>query len=317
MPAAPFETVRRRRDGTTVDVALTLSPVCDRNGTVIGLSSVTRDITARKQLEAELRTALEEARAANAAKSQFLAMMSHELRTPLQAVLGYSEFLLADPAGTFTAEQREDLTYIQQGGQRMLTLINQLLDLSRLEAGRLDVAHKPVDLAPIVEQVRQDVAPQVNKQGLVLRIALPTNLPPVDGDAERLRQILLNLVGNAVKFTEHGSVTIGAVATEDEVSVTVTDTGIGIAPDSLPQLFEAFRQVDSRLVRRHGGAGLGLAIAQKLAELMGGQITVHSELGVGSTFTLSVPVAAPTQDGFVRSARDDWSGSRPGLINSA
>ena len=285
----PFETVRRRRDGSTVDVTIVLSPIRDRAGAVIGLSAITRDITARKRLEGELRAALREAQAANEAKSHFLAMMSHELRTPLQAVLGYAEYLLADPEGALRADQRDDLAYIHQGGQRMLTLVSQLLDLSRIEAGRFELDREPVDLPPIVEQVRQDLAPQAQQKRLTLQIDLPPALPPVLGDDERIRQILLNLTGNAVKFTERGVVAITSQVTEREVAITVRDTGSGIAPDALPHIFEAFRQGDRRLTRRHGGAGLGLAIAQKLAELMDGQITVESEPGVGSTFTLHLP----------------------------
>jgi PAS domain S-box-containing protein len=295
-PSEPFETVRRRRDGTPVDVAISLSPIRDHAGQITGISSITRDVTARKQAEAALAAALTAAEEANLAKSHFLAMMSHELRTPLQAVLGYAEFLLANADGRFTAEEREDLGYIQQGGLRMLSLINQLLILSRLEAGRLEVARQPVDLPPVLEAVRQDVAPQAGQQGIDLVVALPSDLPPILGDAERLRQILLNLVGNAVKFTEHGAVEVTAQATEDdEVAIRVRDTGIGIAPEALPHVFEAFLQVDSRMARRHGGAGLGLAIAHKLAELMGGHITVESQLGDGSTFTLNVPVASLRQ----------------------
>jgi signal transduction histidine kinase len=234
--------------------------------------------------------------AANRAKGGLLAMLSHELRTPLQAVLGYAEFLLDDPRASLTPEQRDDLSFIQQGGRRMLTLINQMLDLSRLDAGGLQLDRKPVALADILEQVRQDVAPQASAKCLALQIALPEGLPPVWGDAERLRQILLNLVGNAVKFTERGSVAVSAAAIADEtVAVTVCDTGIGIAPDVLPHIFEPFRQADHRLSRRHGGAGLGLAIAQRLAALMDGRITVESALGEGSIFTLSVPVTPPTR----------------------
>jgi PAS domain S-box-containing protein len=291
----PFETTCRRREGTTFAASLALSPIRDRDGQISGISSITRDMTERKQLERELRAAVEAAQAANQAKSYFLAMMSHELRTPLQAILGYTEVLLAAPAGAFSAEQQEDLGYIEQGGRRMLTLINQLLDLSRIEADRLQVVRNPVDLAPILEQVRQDVAPQANRKGLALGLDLPEGVPRVMGDAERLRQILLNLVGNAVKFTEQGSVAVTAAVTDEAtVVVRVRDTGMGIAPEAVPHIFEMFKQVDSRLARRHGGAGLGLAIAQKLAQLMGGQITVESTLGVGSTFTLQVPAAAAT-----------------------
>lgn len=290
-PGESYTTVRRRQDGSLVDVTVSLFPIRNHTGNVIGLSSITRDITAWKLSEAQLQMALEAAQTANEAKSQFLAMMSHELRTPLQAILGYTEFLLADPTSQLTAEEREDLGYIQQGGLRMLTLINQLLDLSRLEAGRLEVARKAVDLSSVLELVRQDVAPQALKKALDLHIIIPSNLPAVLGDPERLRQILLNLVGNAVKFTERGSVTIQAMAKDEIVSISVTDTGIGMSPDELPQIFEAFRQVDSRLTRRHGGAGLGLAIAQRLAALMDGNISVESQPGVGSTFTLTIPAA--------------------------
>ncbi len=292
-PLQSYTTVRRRRDGSLVDVTVSISPIRDSAGNVMGVSSITRDITAWIRAEEQLQTALEAAQTANATKSQFLAMMSHELRTPLQAVLGYTELLLANSASKLTTEERQDLGYIQQGGQRMLGLINQLLDLSRIEAGRLEIEHKPVDLADILEQVRQDVAPLASQKGLAVRINLPASLPPVVGDAERLRQILLNLVGNAVKFTDTGSVDIRAAEQHDLVAISVSDTGIGIPPADLPQIFEAFRQADNNLARRHGGAGLGLAISQRLAGLMDGQITVESAEGKGSVFTLTMPAFTP------------------------
>jgi PAS domain S-box-containing protein len=285
-----YTTVRRRKDGSLVDVTVSLSSIRDQDGNVTGLSAIMRDISAWKHAEEQLHQALEAARSANETKSQFLAMMSHELRTPLQAVLGYTEFLLTNPASKLSEEERVDLGYIQQGGQRMLSLVNQLLDLSRLEAGRLAVRREAVDLSDVMEQVRQDVAPQVQEKGLALEIELPATLPAIAADPERLRQILLNLVGNAVKFTDEGSVTVRAEAQGAAVAITVTDTGIGIAPEELPHIFEAFRQADSRLARRHSGAGLGLAIAQGLAELMDGQLAVESALGTGTTFTLTMPV---------------------------
>jgi PAS domain S-box-containing protein len=253
-----------------------------------------RDVTDRKRANDELRAALDAAQAANRAKGVFLDMMSHELRTPLQAVLGYSESLLAAPQRSLTAEQREDIGYIHQAGGRMIALINQLLDLSRMEAGRLQLAAEPVDLAQVIEQVRQDVAPQAAAKSLAVQIELPPALPAVIGDAERVRQILLNLVGNAVKFTNQGCIRIvAAPSVSGGVEVNVSDSGIGITPDGLLHIFDEFHQGDSSLTRRHGGAGLGLAIARKLAEQMGGGISVSSEPNVGSTFRLHLPVGQP------------------------
>ena len=266
------------------------------DGDVGGFVVNSRDITERKRVDEELRAALDGAQAATRTKSLFLAMMSHELRTPLQAVLGYADLLLGEAEGTLTTQQREDLGYIRAGAGRMVTLIDQLLDLSRMEAGRLELAQEPVDLGEIIEQVRQDVAPQAAMQGLDLHIELAPALPLVRGDADRMRQILLNLVGNAVKFTEQGSVRISASASDDEVMVAVHDTGIGITAGTLPVIFEEFRQVDGSLTRRHGGAGLGLAVAHKLAEHMQGTITVLSQPGVGSTFTLYLPCRPETHN---------------------
>jgi PAS domain S-box-containing protein len=284
-----YEATRRRADGTLIEVAVSLSPIRDRSGRVTGASSIVRDITERKRAEAALRSALEGAHAATQAKSQFLAILSHELRTPLQAVLGYADFLLHDPSATLGAEQREDIGYIHHGARRMVTLIDQMLDLSRMEAGRLELNVTDVDLAEIIEQVRQDVAPQAEAKGLTLTVSAQPDLPPVRADAGRLRQILLNLAGNAVKFTEEGTVTISATAAPAGVDIAVSDTGIGIAPDAQSRIFEEFQQIDSAQTRRHGGAGLGLAIARGLAERMGGQISVMSQPGAGSTFTLHLP----------------------------
>ena len=158
-PVVPFETTRRRKDGTLVDVMISLSPIWDFNGVLAGISSITRDITERKRAEAELREALEAAEAGVRAKTYFLRTMSHELRTPLQAVLGYADFLFNNPSASLTPEQREDVGFIYNGAIRMLTLIDQMLDLSRMEAGRLELECERVDLAEIIEQVRHDVGP--------------------------------------------------------------------------------------------------------------------------------------------------------------
>jgi PAS domain S-box-containing protein len=257
---------------------------------VAGFVVNSRDITDRKNLMQQLHEALEVAEAGMRAKGQFLAIMSHELRTPLQAIQGYAEYLLADTGNSLTPEQQEDLSIIHRSAGRMTRLIGDLLDLSRMEAGRLQLAHEPLDLAEILEQVRQDVAPQAAAKGLALNTEMPEHLPLLHGDSSRVRQILLNLVGNAVKFTDHGMVRIHIRCDDGMAAIAVEDTGLGIAPEVLPQLFEEFRQGDGRLSRRGGGAGLGLAISRQLAELMGGTIAVESTMGVGSTFTLHLPL---------------------------
>lgn len=238
---------------------------------------------------AALLQAKEEAEAANQAKSGFLAMANHELRTPLQAILGYAELLLDDPQAELTSDQLIDIGYIQQGGRRMLSIINDLLDLTRIDANALTLRCQPVDLGHVLEQVRQDVAPQAAQREIELRLLMPEAMPLLLADEERLRQILLNLAGNAVKFTDVGFIEIAVGVHGERVEIHVRDTGCGIAPEDLPHIFEAFHQANHTLTHRRGGAGLGLAIAQRLAALMNGRITVESTVGVGSTFTLHLP----------------------------
>ncbi|MFT4039759.1 MAG: PAS domain S-box protein [Thermomicrobiales bacterium] len=286
-----FEAQDLRKDGSIVEVAASLFPVRDSEGRLLGISGIARDISERIAAEREVRTALEAAEAGSRAKGLFLAMMSHELRTPLQAVLGYADFLLSGRQGILSPEQLEDIGYIHQGASRMVHLIDQMLDLSRMEAGRLELKQEPVDVRRVMELVRQDIAPLAEAKGLALTLQAPARVPSALGDAERVRQILLNLAGNAVKFTEVGGIRLTARDRHGWVEVTVQDTGIGIAQEELATIFEEFRQVDSTLSRRHGGAGLGLAIARRLTEQMGGELTVTSRAGAGSTFTLRLPMA--------------------------
>ena len=241
---------------------------------------------------AALLQAKEAAEAANQAKSAFLAMANHELRTPLQAILGYTEFLLNDTHASLSEDPRVDLGYIQLGGGRMLNLINDLLDLARMEADGLTLRRDTVDMTQVVEQVRQDVQPQAVQRGIDLQVHMPESLPPLHGDGERLRQILLNLAGDAGKFTDGGTVEIAVAVDGERIVVRVRDTGYGIAPEALARIFDAYHQAEHGRTRRHG-AGLGLAIAQRLAALMEGQISVESTPGVGSIFTLWVPLASP------------------------
>jgi PAS domain S-box-containing protein len=279
------------RDGRIVWVHDTALPLRDAAGNLSGWQGMALDITARKGIEQELWEALDAARAANLATRQFLAMMSHELRTPMQAILGYAELLYASGAGTLSAEQMEDVQSIQQSAWRIVSLVDQMLDLSRMQSGQLELTIQTVDLAPIVEQVRQDITPQAASKALRLITDLPPSLPPVSADAGRLHQILLNLVGNAVKFTEAGWVRISAAAADQGVDVTISDSGIGIPASALDYIFDEFRQADSSTYRRYGGAGLGLAIARRLAEQQGGSITVTSHPGEGSIFSLRLATA--------------------------
>lgn len=286
-----FETQRQHQDGSIVDVAITMSPIRDENDKIVGVSTITRNITERNRVERALREALEAAETAARTKSLFLAMMSHELRTPVQAVLGYAELLLLDQNLALTPDQSADLMSIRNGARRLDKLIDQLLDLSRLEAGRLVLDIKAVALADVVGEVCQDIATQARAKHLSLEIDVPASLPPALGDPDRLRQIVLNLAENAVKFTDQGTVRIRGREVGDRLAVEVSDTGIGIAPEALSTIFEEFRQVDSNLTRRYGGAGLGLAIAERLAGQMHGTLRVSSEVGQGSTFVLEIPRA--------------------------
>jgi PAS domain S-box-containing protein len=289
------ETIRQTRDGRRRDVAITLAPVRDDAGRIVAMVAISQDITERKQAEVALRAALNAAEEAVRAKSVVLAVMSHDLRSPLQSIMGYADFILLGPEGSLTLEQRDDITTIRSAAQRMTDLITNLLDLSRLDAGHVPLASTAVDLEAIMEQVRQDLAPQALAKGLDLQIDISPSLPTVPGDATRLYQILANLAGNAVKFTRQGSVRITADSENDVVVVTVRDTGIGIAPEVLPHIFEEYRQVENRIPAQSGGVGLGLAIVRRLVALMGGSISVDSRLGAGSTFTVRFP-ADPSRD---------------------
>ena len=253
--------------------------------------AIVRDVTERARAETELRAAKEAAEKASQLKSDFLSTMSHELRTPLTSIAGYSEFLQRSPG--LNPEQMEDVNQISRSAHHLLGLISDVLDLSRIEAGATSLRVEPVLVAAVIEEALAQLLPQITAKHLRVVTTVPAALT-VRADRQRLRQILLNLVGNAVKFTDHGMVSIDGVTTPRGIEVAVTDTGLGIAPETLPRIFDEFRQADSSMTRRFGGAGLGLAIAKQLAELHGGQISVSSEVGFGSTFTLHLPATPQT-----------------------
>jgi signal transduction histidine kinase/DNA-binding response OmpR family regulator len=253
----------------------------------------------RQRAEAELQRAKASAEAANQAKSEFLTTMSHEMRTPMNAILGMADLLAESP---LREEQREYVRVFQNAGSKLLDLINDILDLAKVEAGHIELESIGFDLSAVLQKTVAMMTPHAQERGLQLTLeVLPGVLPGLVGDPNRLRQILINLIGNALKFTERGSVTLrvepdpGLPAGEGAAGwlrFNVVDTGIGISADRTEMIFERFTQADSSTTRKYGGTGLGLAISKGLAELMGGRIGCSSELGKGSTFFLAAPFAA-------------------------
>ena len=226
-------------------------------------------------------------------KSAFLANMSHELRTPLNAIIGFTRIVMRRSQAQLEPKQFENLEKILASGQNLLTLINAILDLAKVEAGRIELAPRQIELGPLLEQCLRTIEPLL-RDGVALRREFDGALPPMFADEDKLRQILINLLSNAAKFTSSGSLALAAHAAGGAVDIRVADTGIGIAADKLDSIFEEFEQADASSTREYGGTGLGLAIARRLARLMGGDIAVVSRPGAGSTFTLHLPLRSPT-----------------------
>jgi len=273
---------RRRKDGRMVDVELLSVPVLV-GGERVGMMALYHDIS-------ELLQARRDAETANAAKSQFLASMSHELRTPLNAIIGYSEMLEEEADERGQAESVSDLQKIRAAGRHLLALINDVLDLSKIEAGKLELSLESFDLREAVTDVATTIKPLVDKNGNTLIVDAEGTLGSMRSDLTRVRQVLLNLLSNACKFTERGTIRLAVERNNSHVMFRVSDSGIGMTPEQLGRVFDAFAQADATTSRKYGGTGLGLAITKRFCELMGGGVVVESEPGRGSTFTVRLPV---------------------------
>ena len=287
-----FETRHRHRDGHWIELEITVTGVDDRY-----LVAFLRDIGVRKAADAALREATQQAEQANRAKSEFLANMSHEIRTPMNGVLGLTEVVLDSP---LEPQQREHLELVKSSAVSLLVILNDILDLSKIEAGKLGIEQVPYSPAGVMQEVTQAIRARAQAKGLSLQCDLDPSLPAmILGDPVRLRQILLNLCDNAIKFTETGSVKVEALAQPTdtgsvELMVRVRDTGIGIPAEKQELIFQAFSQADTSTTRKYGGTGLGLTICASLTALMGGRIWLESEAGQGSCFCFTVQgVVAP------------------------
>ncbi len=282
-------------DGNLTWIQMTKVALLGPQGKVVGIVGVNRDITRRKQAEAELVRAKEEAEAASRAKSTFLATMSHEIRTPMNGVLGLTELVLGTD---LSDEQRENLNLVRFSAESLLSIINDILDFSKIEAGKLELEAIPFDLRSCLAETMKALSFRAHQKGLELVYEVHPDAPEaVESDPGRIRQILTNLVGNAIKFTERGEifVRVEELSRGSETStlrVAVRDTGIGISADKQDKIFESFSQADGSMTRKYGGTGLGLAICSRLVEMMGGRIWVESQAGQGSTFFFTVQLAA-------------------------
>jgi PAS domain S-box-containing protein len=280
-----------RKDGREFPVEISLSPLETEEGALV--SSSIRDVTERKRFERALQEKNIELENANLAKDRFLASMSHELRTPLNAIIGFTGTLLMRLPGPLTADQEQQLGTVQGSAKHLLSLINDLLDLAKIESGKVELKFESVVCQSVIQEVATSLRPLAETKGLGFEIKVPPTDLIVRTDHRALSQIIINLTNNAIKFTEQGSVRLELGQRQEDgqllTAISVMDTGIGIRPEDQGKLFHAFTQAETSSRRRHEGTGLGLYLSQKLAELLGGQVTCQSEYGKGSTFRLVLP----------------------------
>ena len=303
-------------DGSVTWALSTKLPLRDESGQTVGTFGISRDITAGKRAEEALRVAKDAAEDASRTKSQFLASMSHELRTPLNSVIGFANILLKNKAGALSASELTFLDRILANGKHLLSLINEILDLSKIEANKMELQIAPTDLGKLVRETVAQQEGLVRERPVQLLADIPDAVAPLPADADKLKQVIINLVGNALKFTERGSVTVRVVTdpqTNLPLRLDVKDTGIGIPQEKLGLIFEAFQQAEAGTARKYGGTGLGLTISQALCRLMGYHITVASEMDEGSTFSVvlaPVPTVAAGVNSFAAAEKNNLSAGR-------
>lgn len=284
-----IETTCLRKDGTEIDISLTTSPIRDENTNIIGMSGIIRDVTESKRAE---EISLENVRLtlANRAKSGFLATMSHELRTPLNSILGFSDLLKQNNAGELNEKQEHYVDNVLASGRHLLDLINDILDLTKIEAGKMEILVEKISVPEAIGETLNLIKTSAEKQNILLKKEIDIEF--IEADKRKFRQILFNLLSNAVKFSkpEGGVVTVKAKKANNFASFSVSDTGIGVKEEDMGKLFRVFQQLDSGIARKYGGTGLGLAITKQLVELHGGKIWFESKYGEGSTFTFALPL---------------------------
>ena len=298
-----YEVSFRRKDGGRFWAEVNGSPLRDGAGRIVGTVGAVMDVTERKRIEEQLVAAVDAAEDASRAKSAFLANMSHELRTPLNAIIGYSEMLQEELRERDLGDLVPDVAKIHGSGKHLLRLINDILDVSKIEAGKMDLVPEVFDAQALVRDVAATIRPLVESKANTLHVRCGDGVGLMKADLTRVRQVLLNLLSNASKFTDAGRVDLEA----DRMTMNgatwlrfrVRDTGIGMTPEQLARLFKAFTQADVSTTRRYGGTGLGLVISRQLCQMMGGEVTVESVPGTGSTFTVLLPtnmIEAPEED---------------------
>ena len=309
-----YETVRVAKDGRLIEVSLTISPLRDQTGEIVGASKILRDVTERKRIERELqellgernqllaseRAARSEAERLSTSKDEFLALLSHELRTPLNAILGWTQILRSGSLASANFEK--GLGVIERNVRAQTQLVDDLLDMSRIISGQMRLEVQPVMPYAFVQGAIESARPAADARGVRLEATLDPAAGPVSGDANRLQQVVWNLISNAIKFTPRGGhVQVTFERVNSNIEICVADSGIGIQPDFLPHIFERFRQADATTTREHGGLGLGLSIVKHIVELHAGTVVANSDgEGQGATFRVRLPVAVSR-----------WSPNRP------